>query len=155
MKEVTSQRFEKGDFIRGKAGNGYCVTNGDMTRAVVTGVDDERGTMTIKPLELSGKPCSNYRTELRVDNSTDKFELLPKVNNTSAEDHILTISAAAEKGSNLVTAVVKYKGEFYSGDAQCAPEDEFDFRMGVAIAIGRAFDLVDAVELRRRAGEKL
>ena len=144
MKEVTIQRFEKGDFVKGKKGNGYTITNERMTRGVVTGVDENNETMTVKVL---GHPWSSeIKREYRVTNSTNKFELLPKVNNKADEDHILSVAVAAEKGSNRVNAVVRYKGDAYAGLAVCSPDDVFDFRMGAVIAIGRAFDLIDACE---------
>ena len=144
MKEVTIQRFEKGDFVKGKKGNGYTITNERMTRGVVTKVDDERGYMTVKVLghEYLSR-CGDSHTVL---NTTDCFELLPKENNKASEDAVMSITVVAEKGESTVSAVMKYKGDFYAAHAECSPHDEFDLREGAAIAIGRAFDLIDACE---------
>lgn len=153
MKEVTLKIFEKGDFVRGRKGSGYGVTNGDMTRGVVTNVDEKRGTMVVKV--LGHRDGREIGSEFRVANDASLFELLPKTTHTAGEDHIMTISVSAEKGDNLVCAVVRYKGDYYGGDALCSPDDEFDFREGAAIAIGRAFDLIDEVEPRGKSGGDL
>ena len=136
MKEVTIKRFEKGDLVRGKKGNGYNITNEDMVRGVVLRADDDG--MAIKGLEFK----SGYSSDVvfPVDNDPDKFELLPKVNNKADDD--VEIHIIAEKGSEFVNASVAYKGAIYGAHAECSPDDEFDLRQGAAIAISRALDLM-------------
>lgn len=139
MKEVTIKRFEKGDFIKGKKGNGYVITNENLVRGVVTGVDDD--TMTVKGLEFADG--LKRRTEYRVRNSTEYFELLPKANNKADENTVLNIKVTAVEGNEQVCAMLRVKDRMYTAYAVCSPDDEFDLRMGAAIAIGRAFDLMD------------
>lgn len=103
MKEVTIKRFEKGDFVKGKASNGYNLTNEHMTRGEVIHVDDD--TMHVKILEHAFK--SEIGRKYGVLNSPDKFELLPKVNNKANENTKLEITVIAEKGSELVSATVR------------------------------------------------
>ena len=146
MKEVTIKRFEKGDLVRGKKHNGYIITNANMVRGVVTSADD--AYMTVKGLEFADG--LEHRTEYRVRNSTECFELLPKVNNKASDS--VEIHVIAEKGSEFVNASVNYKGHIYGAHAECSPDDEFDLRKGATLALSRVFDLMDEVALRVKIG---
>ena len=66
-------KFKIGDIIKGKAGNGYCITNSNMYKAEVTKILAD-GDMEIKV--LSHKKSSEEGQEHVVTNSDEEFELI-------------------------------------------------------------------------------
>lgn len=144
MKEATIQIFEKGDFVRGKADNGYALTNADMARGLVTSVDESRGSMTVKVLQHPTRHIIGK--EYRVHNTSADFELLPKKANTASESVKLSIEVSVPKGSKQVTATALYNGDYFGAHAECSPADVFNMRIGATLAVARVLERIEASE---------
>lgn len=68
--------FKVGDIIRGKANNGYNITNGEMLKAEVVNAEAVSGIMTIVITKHKHVDCVNLK--YKVKNSNDCFELVKR-----------------------------------------------------------------------------
>lgn len=90
--------FKEGDLIRGLPGNGYSVTNEDMTKAEVLSLGHD--TMRIRILEHERPSCVGYTYS--VDNTDSKFAKVEE--KTQSDQKGYDIRITRKPGSSDVTA---------------------------------------------------
>ena len=134
-------KFKVGDIIKGKALNGYAITNEHMTRAEVISAPRGESRMRIKVQQhlYAGEVGFKYD----VLNTTDRFTLVEKAKKATKtwdDKRAYSVSIIRAAGSDATRAIVKVDGKSFVGTAKCSKEDEFDFAAGAELALHRAVE---------------
>lgn len=106
--------FKEGDIIKGKKGNGYGFTNGNMSRARVLKVLDDGEYMEIEVLEHRDM---DYVGQIgKVLNISEKFELVECKKLTKEELFAMPV------GTKIITDAEEDNEHIYDGEAFSSKE---------------------------------
>lgn len=129
--------FKIGDIICGVKGNGYVFTNENMIKAKIIDAYKFKGVDKINVIVLNHTDKAYIGERFyRLDNSKTRFKLYEE-KQKKYELHIISDGITTN-------CVYKEDGKLVSrSNTKLHPKDEFDFGIGVKIAIGKCFLGVD------------